>query len=97
MALLRGRRNRIPVDVWRRRQIDVLDLAGFRLLLDRRASLGVAPALAEVAWSVSFGLFWPLFAGYVFDLRLSTRPAGARNWIGAGAADTDQVDTPCTF
>ena len=28
--------------------------------------------LGEVAWAFGFGLFWPLFAGYVFDLRLST-------------------------
>lgn len=28
--------------------------------------------LGEIAWAVSFGLFWPLFAGWVFDLRLST-------------------------
>ena len=28
--------------------------------------------LGEIAWAVGFGLFWPLFAGYVFDLRLST-------------------------
>jgi len=27
--------------------------------------------LGEIAWAVSFGLFWPLFAGFVFDLRLS--------------------------
>jgi len=30
--------------------------------------------LGEIAWAVGFGLFWPLFAGYVFDLRLSTGP-----------------------
>ena len=25
--------------------------------------------LGEIAWAVGFGLFWPLFAGYVFELR----------------------------
>jgi hypothetical protein len=38
--------------------------------------------LGEVAWAVSFGLFWPLFAGFVFDLRLS---AVERNWRSDGA------------
>ncbi|HMD71233.1 MAG TPA: hypothetical protein VKF41_07810 [Bryobacteraceae bacterium] len=27
--------------------------------------------VGEIVWAVSFGLFWPLFAGFVFDLRLS--------------------------
>ncbi len=33
--------------------------------------------LGELAWAASFGFFWPLFAGFVFDLRLA--PA-RRNW-----------------
>jgi hypothetical protein len=28
--------------------------------------------LGEIAWAVGFGLCWPLFAGFVFDLRPST-------------------------
>ncbi len=31
--------------------------------------------LGEIAWAVSFGLCWPLFAGFVFDLRLSASPS----------------------
>jgi len=27
--------------------------------------------LGEIAWAAGFGLYWPLFAGYVMDLRLS--------------------------
>ncbi|HMD71234.1 MAG TPA: hypothetical protein VKF41_07815 [Bryobacteraceae bacterium] len=33
--------------------------------------------LGEIAWAVSFGLFLPLFAGFVFDLRLSARARAA--------------------
>jgi hypothetical protein len=47
--------------------------------------------LGEIAWAVSFGLFWPLFAGFVFDLRLSACAAGAEE---AGGAITPQ---PCDF
>jgi len=28
----------------------------------------------EVAWAISFGLFWPLFSGFVFNLRLARPP-----------------------
>jgi hypothetical protein len=37
--------------------------------------------LGEIVWAVGFGLFWPLFAGFVFDLRLS---------VGGGAAEPAQ-------
>jgi hypothetical protein len=30
--------------------------------------------LGEIAWAAGFGLCWPLFAGYVFDLRFFTPP-----------------------
>ncbi len=35
--------------------------------------------LGEITWAISFGLFWPLFLGFVFDLRLacSTRRQAA--------------------
>lgn len=29
--------------------------------------------LGETAWAAAFGIFWPLLAGYVFDLRLAVR------------------------
>ena len=33
--------------------------------------------LGEIAWAAGFGLFWPLFAGFVFDLRVrDQRSAG---------------------
>ena len=37
--------------------------------------------LGEIAWAASFGLFWPLFAGYVFDLRLSAVGRSPRPFI----------------
>jgi hypothetical protein len=41
--------------------------------------------LGEIAWAISFGLFWPLFAAFAFDLRLcSSRPSGQRAADSAG-------------
>ena len=40
--------------------------------------------LGEIAWAVSFGLFWPLFAGWVFDLRVSRRPQALTCSYGHG-------------
>jgi hypothetical protein len=41
--------------------------------------------LGEIAWAISFGLFWPLFAAFAFDLRLcSSRPSGQREADSAG-------------
>lgn len=34
--------------------------------------------LGEIGWAASFGFFWPLFAGFVFDLRLSAVPRPSR-------------------
>ena len=42
--------------------------------------------LGEVAWAISFGLFWPLFTGYVFDLRPSTaQQVAGRIALGSAA------------
>jgi hypothetical protein len=32
--------------------------------------------LGEIVWALGFGLFWSLFAGYVFDFRLAVGPSG---------------------
>ena len=37
--------------------------------------------LGDIVWAASFGLFWPLFAGYVFDLRLSAVGRSPRPFI----------------
>ena len=42
--------------------------------------------LGDIAWAISFGLFWPLFTGYVFDLRLSSaRQVAGRIALGSAA------------
>lgn len=39
--------------------------------------------LGETAWAAAFGVFWPLLAGYVFDLRLAARiPASNHSHAG---------------
>lgn len=40
--------------------------------------------LGEIAWSVVFGLYWPLFTGHIFDISLKRQPSQPASAVGIG-------------